>query len=64
MLIKASFSIAEIIRKFEKIKNKFMTHEVITTWEGNMNFHSTNPAGELYIDVAPEDGGDGRRVTP
>lgn len=41
-----------------------MTHEVITTWEGNMKFHSTNPAGELYIDVAPEDGGDGEGLRP
>ncbi|MEL4306996.1 OsmC family protein [Joostella sp. CR20] len=40
------------------------TNTVITTWKKNMQFHSTNPAGELLIDASPEDGGDGDGLRP
>ncbi|TRZ46137.1 OsmC family protein [Robertkochia solimangrovi] len=41
-----------------------MTNKVTTTWEKNMRFHSTNPAGELYIDAGPDDGGEGNGLRP
>lgn len=40
------------------------TTTVVTTWKKNMQFHSTNPAGELNIDASPEDGGDGEGLRP
>lgn len=40
------------------------TNTVVTTWKKNMQFHSTNPAGELIIDASPEDGGDGDGLRP
>ncbi|MDG3582794.1 MULTISPECIES: OsmC family protein [Galbibacter] len=40
------------------------TNTVITTWRENMQFHSTNPAGELIIDASPEDGGNGDGLRP
>ncbi|MCF8713519.1 OsmC family protein [Joostella atrarenae] len=40
------------------------TNTVITTWKKNMQFHSTNPAGELIIDASPDDGGNGDGLRP
>jgi len=40
------------------------TNTVITTWKKNMQFHSTNPAGDLIIDASPEDGGNGDGLRP
>lgn len=38
--------------------------KVRTTWQQNMKFHATNPAGELYIDAGKEDGGNGDGLRP
>ena len=40
------------------------TDHVVTTWQKNMRFHTTNPAGEFYIDAGPEDGGEGNGFRP
>lgn len=40
------------------------TDHVVTTWKKNMRFHTTNPAGEFYIDASPEDGGEGDGFRP
>ena len=40
------------------------TDHVVTTWQKNMRFHTTNPAGEFYIDAGPDDGGDGDGLRP
>lgn len=40
------------------------TDHVVTTWKKNMLFHTTNPAGELYIESSPEHGGEGTGLRP
>ncbi|MBL7471322.1 OsmC family protein [Robertkochia sediminum] len=40
------------------------TDHVVTTWKKNMLFHTTNPAGELYIETSPEHGGEGTGLRP
>lgn len=42
-----------------------MTNHITTKWLGNMAFESNNPSGnDLIIDVAPENGGEGRGYRP
>jgi len=41
-----------------------ITNKVKTTWKGNMQFESTNPGGNLLIDVAEESGGNGDGYRP
>ena len=42
-----------------------MTNHITTKWLGNMAFESNNPSGNnLIIDIAPEDGGEGRGYRP
>lgn len=42
-----------------------MTNHITTTWLGNMAFESNNPSGNnLIIDIAVEDGGEGRGYRP
>ena len=41
------------------------THNIITTWKGNMQFESTNPSGDIIsIDADPENGGEGKGLRP
>ena len=41
------------------------THNIITTWKGNMQFESTNPSGDVIsIDAGPENGGEGKGLRP
>jgi len=41
-----------------------MINKVRTTWKSNMQFESTNPGGNLLIDVGEENGGDGKGYRP
>lgn len=42
-----------------------MTNHITTKWLGNMAFESNNPSGNnLIIDIAVEDGGEGRGYRP
>ncbi|MCF6349239.1 MAG: OsmC family protein [Flavobacteriaceae bacterium] len=41
-----------------------MTNKVKTTWKGNMQFESTNPGGNLLIDVGEDSGGEGKGYRP
>ncbi|WP_224485273.1 OsmC family protein [Robertkochia aurantiaca] len=41
-----------------------MTNKVVTSWQQKMRFHTTNPAGEFFIDAGPEDGGEGKGLRP
>ena len=41
------------------------THNITTTWKGNMQFESTNPSGDIIsIDAGPENGGEGKGLRP
>ncbi|MCA1965187.1 MAG: OsmC family protein, partial [Flavobacterium sp.] len=41
------------------------THNITTTWKGNMQFESTNPSGDVIsIDAGPENGGEGKGLRP
>lgn len=40
------------------------TDHIVTTWKQNMLFHTTNPAGEFYIESGPEFGGEGVGLRP
>ena len=40
------------------------SQKVVTTWKGKVQFHSTNPAGELFIDAGEESGGEGKGLRP
>ena len=41
------------------------THNITTTWKGNMQFESTNPSGAIIsIDAGPENGGEGKGLRP
>jgi len=41
-----------------------MINKVRTTWKSNMQFESTNPGGNLLIDVGEENGGEGKGYRP
>lgn len=41
-----------------------MKNHIITTWEGNMRFVSTNPGGEFFIDADQSDGGSNDGLRP
>ena len=41
------------------------THNITTTWKGNMQFESTNLSGDVIsIDAGPENGGEGKGLRP
>jgi len=41
------------------------THNITTTWKGNMQFESTNPSGDVIsIDAGPENRGEGKGLRP
>jgi putative redox protein len=41
------------------------THNITTTWKGNMQFESTNPSDDVIsIDAGPENGGEGKGLRP
>ena len=41
------------------------THKITTTWQGKMQFDSTNPSGDtMMIDAGPENGGEGKGFRP
>lgn len=41
-----------------------MTNKVMTTWQSNMQFESTNQGGNLLIDAGEESGGEGKGYRP
>ena len=41
-----------------------MTNHVVTTWQKNMKFKTTNPAGEFFIDASEDDGGNSDGFRP
>ncbi len=41
------------------------THKITTTWQGKMQFDSTNPSGDtMMIDAGPDNGGEGKGFRP
>lgn len=41
------------------------THKITTTWQGKMQFDSTNPSGDMMlIDAGSENGGEGKGFRP
>src|SRR5690606_24859980 len=48
-----------------KFKVLYMeSHKVVTTWKCKIQFHSTNHAGELFIDAGEESGGESKGLRP
>lgn len=40
------------------------TDHIVTTWKKNMLFHTTNPAGEFFMESGPDFGGEGVGLRP